>query len=63
LARRLRAARSWGIAYNSVRRASGECVAVWRPRAVSVCRQAEHLIYVWDGTRIAEVYEKKLYRP
>jgi hypothetical protein len=30
---------------------------------VSPCRQAEHLIYVWDGVRIAEVLEMRLYRP
>jgi RES domain-containing protein len=63
LARHLRKARSWGIAFDSVRRAGGVCVALLRPRAVSECRQAEHLVYVWDGTRIAEVFEKRLYRP
>ena len=63
LARSLRAQRSWGIAYDSVRRADGQCVAVLRPRALSNCRQAEHLIYRWDGERISEVFEKKLYRP
>ncbi|MGH7482209.1 MAG: RES family NAD+ phosphorylase [Longimicrobiales bacterium] len=63
LARRLRAAGSWGITFNSVRHGGGDCVAALRPRALSNCRQAEHLIYVWDGTSIAEVYQKKLYRP
>jgi hypothetical protein len=29
---------------------------------VSDCRQAEHLVYVWDGEKIATVYEKKMYR-
>lgn len=62
LARRLRAAGSWGIVYDSVRRAGGECVAVFRPRALSRCQQAQHLGYVWDGTRIATVYEKKILR-
>ena len=60
---RLREEGSWGIAYPSVRRAGGDCVAVFRPRALSGCRQAEHLVYAWDGTEIAEVYEKKRYRP
>jgi RES domain-containing protein len=62
-ARGLRDLRSWGVAYDSVRREGGQCVAVFRPRALSGCRQAEHLIYVWDGARIAEVFEKRLYRP
>jgi RES domain-containing protein len=61
LSARLRAARSWGIAYDSVR-GSVSCAAVFRPRAVSDCRQAEHLVYVWDGEKIATVYEKKMYR-
>ena len=60
--RRLRAMRSWGIAYNSVRRIGGQCAAIFRPRALSRCQQTQHLAYVWDGSRIATVYEKKLLR-
>jgi hypothetical protein len=63
LGRRLREAGSWGVVYRSVRRPGGYCAGVFRPRALSGCRQAEHLIYVWDGDRIVEVYEKRLYRP
>jgi hypothetical protein len=63
LARELRAAGSMGIAYDSVRREGGQCAAVLKPQALSSCRQAEHLIYRWDGTKIAEVFEKRLYRP
>jgi hypothetical protein len=63
LGRRLREAGSWGLAYGSVRRGGGQCAAVFRPKALSDCRQAEHLIYVWDGGRIADVFEKRLYRP
>jgi hypothetical protein len=62
LARQLRARGAWGVAYDSVRRAGGECAAVFRPRALSRCRQAQHLGYVWDGERIATVYEKKILR-
>lgn len=62
IGRALRARGSWGIAYDSVRRAGGECVAAFRPRALSGCRQAEHLGYVWDGERIATVYEKRILR-
>ena len=58
LARRLHAAHSWGITYDSVRRDGGECVAVLRPRAVAQCRQAEHLQYEWDGRTIRGVYRR-----
>ncbi|MGD2071563.1 MAG: RES family NAD+ phosphorylase [Gemmatimonadota bacterium] len=63
LGRRLRENGSWGITWDSVRREGGHCVGVFRPRALADCRQAEHLVYVWDGQRISEVYEKRLYRP
>lgn len=62
-ARRVRAAGSWGIAYESVRHAGGECTGILRPKALSQCRQAEHLVYVWDGRAIVDVYEKRVYRP
>jgi hypothetical protein len=62
LARALRSAGAWGIVYDSVRRAGGECAAVFRPRALSDCRQAEHLGYVWNGERIGLVYEKRVLR-
>lgn len=55
----LRKAGSNGIAYDSVRRAGGECAAVFRPRLLSNCRQERHLCYVWDGRRIDTVYEKR----
>lgn len=60
LAMRLRAAGSWGLAWESVRHAGGECAAVLRPIALSQPRQAQHLAYVWDGVRITHVYEKRL---
>lgn len=69
LVRRLRAAGSQGIVYGSVRwpgfgkSAGGECAAVFRPRALSRCRQERHLAYVWDGETIREVYEKRELRP
>jgi hypothetical protein len=61
-ARRLREAGSDGVVYDSVRHETGECVAVFRPRCVKRCRSTRHLTYVWDGERIAEVYEKRRYR-
>lgn len=50
----------YGIAYPSVRDPSGECVAVLRPPALSPAWQGAHLIYDWDGTRIAHVFEISL---
>ena len=60
LARRLRGEGSNGIVYDSVRHAGGECAAVFLPRLLSSCRQERHLCYVWDGSRIADVYEKRV---
>ena len=57
LGRTLREAGSNGIAFDSVRRNGGECVAVFRPRLVQNVRQGVHLRYAWDGNSIAEVYE------
>ena len=54
----LRAQQSWGIAYDSVRHAGGECVGIFRPLALRNCRQERHLCYVWDGTRIRTIYRK-----
>ena len=50
---------SWGIVYRSVRNPGGECIAALRPPAVTIPRQGPHLSYVWDGSRITRVYEKK----
>ena len=61
LARALKAVNSWGIAFDSVRQAGGECVGVFRPRVLSNCVQGPHFTYVWDGRQITTVYEKKLY--
>lgn len=58
-AARLRDAGSGGIVYQSVRHAGGECAAVFRPRLLSNCRQERHLCYVWDGSRISAIYEKR----
>lgn len=58
LARALRDAGSNGIVYWSVRHDGGECVAVFRPRLLSNCRQERHLCYVWDGRSIVTIYEK-----
>ena len=54
----LRTGGSWGIWYRSVRHPGGECIAALRPPAVSLPTQGPHLVYVWDGARITEVYER-----
>ena len=59
-ARRLRDEGANGIVYASVRDEGGECAAVFRPRLLSNCRQERHLTYVWDGTGISTVYEKRM---
>ena len=55
LARELREAGSNGIVYDSARHAGGECLAAFQPDVVAPCMQAQHLVYRWDGTRIAQV--------
>jgi hypothetical protein len=50
-----------GIAYDSVRRPRGECLAVFKPQAISHCRQERCLQYDWDGQKIARVYEIQEY--
>jgi len=42
-----------GVAYSSVRRAGGQCAALFRTRAVADCRIIRPLHYLWDGSRIA----------
>lgn len=59
LARALRADGSNGVVYDSVRHAGGTCAGVFRPPLLSSPRQERHLCYVWDGTAISTVYEKR----
>jgi len=55
LARRLREQNANGIVYASARHPGGECVALFYPDLAAPCIQSEHLIYRWDGKRIAMV--------
>jgi hypothetical protein len=57
LARTLREAGSDGVVYDSVRHQGGECLAAFYPDVVAPCVQAQHMIYRWDGRRIAQVLE------
>jgi hypothetical protein len=63
LARTLRAEQSWGIAYDSVRRQGGQCVAVFRPKALSHCRQSQHIAFIWDGAKMSGWYSKSEVQP
>ena len=55
----LRGREADGIAYDSVRREGGECVAVFRPRCVGPARPVKQLIFRWDGVAIAAVLEAR----
>jgi hypothetical protein len=55
--RRLRAEGSNGIVYPSVRRAGGQCVGAFRPKAVGLPIQGRHLQYHWDGSRIGRYFD------
>ncbi len=46
----------WGLVYPSTRDKGAECVAIFRPPALTIPDQGRHLKYIWDGTCISEVY-------
>ncbi|HEU0277153.1 MAG TPA: RES family NAD+ phosphorylase [Rhodanobacteraceae bacterium] len=46
-----------GIAYDSARRRSGECAALFYPDLAKPCVQGRHLLYRWDGKHVAQVLE------
>lgn len=41
-----------GILYRSVRHAGGECLAIFKPKAIPIPKQGPHLKYYFDGVRI-----------
>jgi hypothetical protein len=57
-AKPLREKGHWGLVYRSVRHEGGECIAAFRPQAVSIPVAGAALAYVWDGEQITKVYEK-----
>ena len=59
LGRHLRAAGSWGLRWPSVRHAGGECVGIFRPRALRHAKAAMHVALHWDGSRFSHWYEKR----
>lgn len=58
LGRALRAQGSAGIAYDSVRHPQGQCVAIFKPRALSKARAVGDLGLHWDGRAITHWFEK-----
>ncbi|MGI9294325.1 MAG: RES family NAD+ phosphorylase [Pseudomonadales bacterium] len=50
-----RDAGAWGLLYRSARCAVGECIAAFRPLALSLPAQGKHLRYSWNGERIDRV--------
>jgi len=57
LGAKLRGDDSDGIVYDSVRCKGGECAALFYPDVTSPCVQGKHLMYRWNGERIAQVLE------
>jgi RES domain-containing protein len=59
-----RAVGSAGLVYGSVRRAGGQCVALFTPQATTPpARQAEHVTLRWNGERIGDWYLKSDLHP
>ncbi|MGA2654556.1 MAG: RES family NAD+ phosphorylase [Gammaproteobacteria bacterium] len=54
-AKNLRGKNTWGLYYPSVRKPDSHCVAIFRPKAMSIPTQGCHLDYIWDGEKIAQV--------
>lgn len=46
-----------GLVYHSVR-ADGTNFALFKPNKIHKCQQGAHFSYVWDGRKIATVYQK-----
>ena len=57
-AKPLRDAGAWGLVYRSVRHEGGECIAAFKPQAISIPIAGAALAYIWDGEGIRKVYEK-----
>jgi hypothetical protein len=57
LGKALRAAKSDGLVYPSVRDAGGQCAGLFYPNVVRNLVQGRHLDYHWDGTRV-DVYRE-----
>ncbi len=58
LGRSLRAGGSVGVVFDSVRFAGGECVGLFRPKALRNARAERYVGLHWDGARVSHWYEK-----
>ena len=58
--RKIREEKAWGLIYNSVRHPKGQCIAAFKPRAISIPKPLAHLRYVWNGKQITEVFDATL---
>lgn len=58
LGRALRASGSPGTVYGIVRRHEGQCVAVFKPRALGNAREAGHIGLHWNGSAVSHGFEK-----
>ena len=63
LGKAFREAGSWGLRFPSVRDPGGECVGIFRPRALRHAKVAAHIALHWDGQRITHWYEKRNPKP
>ena len=59
LGQQLRDAGSWGVQFPSVRDKGGECLGLFRPKALHRAKQGAHIALHWDGQRITHWYEKR----
>ena len=59
LGKALRESGSWGLRFPSVRDPGGECVGIFRPRALRHAKAAAHIALHWDGQRITHWFEKR----
>ena len=56
----LRATQEWGVSHPSVRKINSNCVAIFRPPALTIPVSGCHLDYIWDGKAISEARLSKL---
>lgn len=56
-AKRLKASGANGVAYPSVRHASGQCIGAFRPRVVAIPHQKRHLKYRWNAERVDRYFD------
>lgn len=56
--RALRDSGSFGVVFPSVRFAGGECVGLFRPKALRSARADRYIGLHWDGARVSHWYDK-----